>query len=103
MNKTIINITNELLKFNNNFTGIVKFGIEKGNIVSEVIKSEGVANIGEIKNVIKQDTFDFITSDFYGNVEIFMIKGVAYKVNYQQTFQGYSLIKRLENAKVPAM
>lgn len=84
-------IINELLaKQKEKFIGTLKFGIEHGVIVSEVLNN---------KPVDEKESFDFdlnfLDSDFFGNVEFKIWQGIVTSCTFQQTFQGNSLQRRI--------
>lgn len=80
------------------FSGHIKFGIEKGSVVSEVLSS----------NIIYSSDFDFnfnsnlleIADDnFYGTVEFDLNFGSVINMHWSRTFNGEDLKKRLSENK----
>lgn len=76
------------------FSGIIKFGIEHGKIVSIVISSSKVLNKTEIDyhrslNILLDDIL------FFGQIEIELYFGKVVDFRYSQTFKGDELKRKL--------
>lgn len=77
-----------------NFTGHLKFGIEKSNIVSitELSKCEK----SELNNAdFKKQLFEICNDLSYGSIEFDLVFGKVERLNYCKSFNGEMLKKKI--------
>lgn len=93
-------IKSEISRFEKqHFSGHIRFGIEKGKVVSEVVSSE----VGICRNSGEKGFDEFLggisDDNFYGTVEYDFDFGKIIRFSWQRTFNGEDLKKHLESAK----
>ena len=89
-------INSEIEKFREkNFTGHIKFGIEKSAIVSMTINSRLEKSDLENTNFERQLYELCSNNNFYGSIEFDLILGKVERLNYSINISGQSLKDRI--------
>lgn len=80
------------------FSGHVKFGIEKGNIVYEIVSSNIIYGSDSDFN-FDLNLLEIADDNFYGTVEFDLNCGSVINMHWSRTFNGEDLKKRLSENK----
>lgn len=80
------------------FSGHIKFGIEKGSIVSEVVSSNIIYGSDSGFN-FRANLLEISDDNFYGTVEFDLNFGSVMNMHWSRTFNGEDLKKRLSENK----
>lgn len=79
-----------------NFTGHLKFGVEKSAIVSLTVNSRLEKSDSENDNYDKRLMELCSSRNFYGSIEFDLIMGKVERLNYCMSFNGQNLKDKLE-------
>lgn len=83
-----------------NFSGHIKFGVEKGKVVSLTITTKKELNPYQLKNRdFDGQLLKLHDDNFYGAIDYNLENGEVESFNWQSTFQGDKLKEHLEAIK----